>query len=311
MKKLNKKEAKEKLIWFENWKALIPETLDDWKNKLPQELKNKLDKSPESLIALEAFMLDTFSTPEETFDVTNSEILDVIATYIGEVFIENLPDKSAWGVELVKLERPSKEYYFYPYVTREGEFIGFNPYFDLIPNAVYERDGKRLFASFEKQLSVYNELKDEISSDFDVFSNENIPGRGGSCYQYFILIKEDTFKLEEIEKSLNTYFLDRDQDINLYFHDKDRLLLDMGDNYFFHFLMNEEIETEHKEIAQGYDGSKDKSQIESCKRRLEFWGDEDDEGDYLNDHMTILDQVMNIKSLLIFDYRNNLFYDEF
>lgn len=304
MKKLNSKESEERLVWFNDWVSSIPNRLTDWKEELPAELQIKLDKTPESLLELEQFILTKFQSPKETRDPANSKILDAISTYVGEVLRLNLPDKPEWDVELTKLEG-NAEYYFYPYLKRVNPFIGFNPH-TLLPNAVKVREGNKLFAFYEKQLSVYQKKK-------GVKTSKVLPGKGGFSYQYFILVKDESFELWEIEQALKAYYAKKGSENKVHFHNEGHLLVNMGGDYYFHFQLDtsEGVLQESKEIAENYKGNKDKSVIASCKSRVEFWGDEDPNGDYINDHMYLLEQLLQNDKLMIFDFRNGVFFDEF
>jgi len=303
VKKLNSKESEERLIWFKDWVSSMPNRLNNWKEQLPKEIKVKLDKTPESLLQLEQFILTKFANPREARDPANSKMLDAVSTYIGEVLRLNLPDKPEWDVELTKLEG-NAEYYFYPYLKRTSPFIGLNPH-TLIPNTIKVREGNKLFTFYEKQLSVYQKKK-------GVMPSKVILGKGGFSYQYFILVKDESFELNEIERTLEAYYAKKGSGDNVYFHNDRHLLVNMEGNYYFHFQLDtsEGVLQESKEIAENYKGDKDKSVIASCKSRVEFWGDEDPEGDYINDHMYLLEQLMQNDKLLIFDFRNGVFLDE-
>ena len=304
MKKLNKKESLERQQWFENWLSTIDKRISSWKDTLEDDLKKELDKSPESLKNLEKYLLVTFQKPSQTRDQVNADLVDAISTYLGQVFIESMPDNHIWEVELVKTGDPS-EYYFYPYLKRENPFIGFNPYYDLIPFAVNKKEGSTIIDFYNKQLDFYEKEKEDFKP------TKVPPGRGGFSYQYFILVKNESFDLKEVEQAIKTYYVKKAAN-NVHFHNEQHLLVNTGDNYYFHFQLDtsEGVLQESKEIAENYTGSKDKTVIASCKSRVEFWGDEDTNGDYINDHMYLLEQLMQNDKLLIFDFRNGVFFDE-
>lgn len=306
MKKLNKKESLERQQWFENWLSTIDKRISSWKDTLEDDLKKELDKSPESLKILEKYLLETFQKPSQTRDQANADLVDTISTYIGQVFIENMPDNHIWEVELVKTGDPS-EYYFYPYLKRENPFIGFNPYYDLIPFAVNKKQGGIIIDFYNKQLDFYKKEKGDLKP------SKVIPGKGGFSYQYFILVKDESFELNEIEQALKAYYSKKGSEDRVYFHNERHLFVNMGDNYYFHFQLDtsQGVLQESKEIAENYEGEKDRAVIASCKSRVEFWGDEDPRGDYINDHMNLLEQLLQNDKLLIFDFRNGVFFDEF
>jgi len=304
MKKINAKESEERLVWFDYWLCSISDRLNNWKESLPNELKVKLDNSPESLIHLEQFILSKFQNPIDARDPVNEKILDAISTYIGEVLRLNLPDKPEWDVELTKLE-VNDEYYFYPYLKRNSPFVGFNPH-TLLPNAIKVREGNKLFGFYEKMLTVYQKKK-------SIISTKTLPGQGGFSYQYFILIKNNSFDLNEIALVLQDCYSKKGEGGKVYFHNEKHLLVNMGNNYYFHFQLDtsEGVLQESKEIAQKYNGNKNKDLIASCKNRVEFWGDEDPDADYINDHIYLLEKIMLNDKLMIFDFRNGTFFDEF
>jgi len=57
---------------------------------LPEELKQSLDYSSESLVALEHWLKEEYSSSTDLYNLSNSLHLDGAARYVGEVFLKQL-----------------------------------------------------------------------------------------------------------------------------------------------------------------------------------------------------------------------------
>jgi hypothetical protein len=83
---------------FETWVTFLHDRVEDWTDTLEDEFKEKLDFTPESLPALESYILETYSI--DTFqDKRMNSIMDAIVSYFGETLRSHLP-KAYWKIEL-------------------------------------------------------------------------------------------------------------------------------------------------------------------------------------------------------------------
>jgi hypothetical protein len=75
---------------FEAWVDLMDDVLQDFKELLPGEVAAKLDDSPESLGALEAWILKNYADYHAVKAEKNTTLIDGAARYLGEVLRRNL-----------------------------------------------------------------------------------------------------------------------------------------------------------------------------------------------------------------------------
>ena len=92
---LNKKELKERQMWLEKWRESIDVRINAWMETLDANLRKSLDKTPDSFLALERYLIDNFEDGSAR-DKKNEKVFDAVCTYIGEVFRINLPGKLVW-----------------------------------------------------------------------------------------------------------------------------------------------------------------------------------------------------------------------
>jgi hypothetical protein len=79
---------------LEAWLSAMDFELDiEFQDELPDDFP--FDFTRESLLPLEAFILDQLETEQDVEDSDNKELVDRIARYIGETFRRNLPE-AAW-----------------------------------------------------------------------------------------------------------------------------------------------------------------------------------------------------------------------
>ncbi|SMG09462.1 hypothetical protein SAMN05661096_00217 [Marivirga sericea] len=304
MKKLSDKMKKERELSFLKWLEEKDTLIKNWLRLIPDSFSNGLDYSLESLVLLSDYLILNYKMPESTESLTNQDEMMAVSGYIGEVYIRNIPGNKEWIMSELTPRKNNKFEFFYLVGERNKDQI--NPFSAYIPSLIYSKDNQEIYLSLKA-------IKNN-SEEFIKKSNaaKVIPGKGGFSYQYFILVKDESFELNEIEQALKIYYAKKGSRDRVYSHNERHLLVNMGDNYYFHFQLDtgEGVLQESKEIAENYKGDKDKSVIASCKSRVEFWGDEDPDGDYINDHMYLLEQLMQNAKLLIFDFRNGVFYDE-
>lgn len=302
MSKVTAKELKQRENNLQEWLTNKDIFLNEWIKSLPKEYSMSMDFSINSLLKLGEYIILQYDNPNSMLKTENPKELDAISGYIGEVFIENITGDNKWCIS----DAPSKKGMYNFYFNVDGEFGEFNPFNSCVPNLVYSKESDKIYALLQGKVAY---VKDKI---IEATTDNRIPGKGGYSYQYFILVKEESFQLYEIEQTLKSYYAKRGWEDKVSLHNENHLLVDLSNDYYFHFQfdMSDSVLQESKEIAENYKGNKDKAIIASCRSRVEFWGDEDPDGDYLNDHMFILEQIMKNEKLLIYDYRNGVFFDE-
>ena len=303
MKKLTAKQRKDRGRLLDEWLSNKNELLTNWKNSLDAEINNNFDYSLESLKDLGVYLIDRFESPAELRDLRNSGEVFLINGYINEVFIRNIKGGD-WSWLISEYLERSKVEYFYPFIVGMEGLFTINTYDTSLGSMIYSKDTNDLYSYFDNAQHVINEkLASRVVP---------MPGKGGYSYQHFLLLRDEEVSLTTVGAVLEPYFEKWDEDIKLSFYNEKHLLVDMGKDYYFHFSLDtsEGVIEESKDIAQNYKGEKDKEQIASCKSRIEFWGDEDTDGDYINDFMVILEQLQSNKDIMIFDFRNNVFFDE-
>ncbi|MEY5049637.1 MAG: hypothetical protein RLZZ175_2996 [Bacteroidota bacterium] len=284
----------------EEWLPCIPCRIEYLKEFVGFEVATKLDFSKESLMIVSQLLLDNFKDPYNYGLSDDKQLLDAITTYIGEVYIKFGNGLISWKAFNIKPRE--NEYYF------EGVLIFAN--------------GNGNYPPSNYPYIIHHKAINEISKIFNAFIHfdvENykpiipIPGRGGYAYQYFILLKDESFTLQIVEDTIQNYNLKFSKGFELSYYNDKHLLVKMSDDYYFHFSFDDSagLDEESQSIASKYQGEKDKSAIASCKTRIEFWGDEDPNGDYINAHMSLLDLFISNEDIFIYDFRNGMFYDEF
>lgn len=286
-----------------NWKKTINERIDSWIKLFDEDIRFKLNFSPNSLNIVEEILLKKYENIEHLNQDDDFEFVDNCLTYIGEIFRKN--------DNIRTLEWIVDEYNHKVFPTLECPFYK-NSWVDNahhLPYLLHVRTGKTLHDYFIKNTTYFLNNKKRL---FRGVKPKPMPGMGGYSYQYFILVKDESFKLQEIEEELKSYYSKKGVENKVFFYNEEHLLVEMSDNYFFHFQLNtsEDVLQESEEISESYVGDKDKSLIASCKMRIEFWGDADEDADYVNEYMYILEQFMDNENLLIYDHRNGVFFDE-
>lgn len=79
--------------FFEFWLIEMDSALDRFFGALPKCTRQGMDYSPDSLQILEAWLLGKYSDTSMMLPSSESELVDGIARYIGEVFRKNLGGK--------------------------------------------------------------------------------------------------------------------------------------------------------------------------------------------------------------------------
>ena len=71
---------------FQNWLAHMDDALEAFLAPLPAEVRERLNGSPESLGALEVWLLERYPTMDSILEDEEASHLDGAARYVGEVF---------------------------------------------------------------------------------------------------------------------------------------------------------------------------------------------------------------------------------
>lgn len=308
-RKLNENELKQRTVWFNDWTKTIDERINNWRETLPRQLKQKLDKSPESLLSLGEYLVETFHNSDSANDPALEGIMDAIATYIGEVYRLNLPGKQLWRPSTEVIDSETPKFYFYCKVGLDFNNGGENPS-SQVRFVLYNKASRRLFEYFQ---ILVKSTEESIRNEEKRRNETPIPGRGGYSYQYFILLLNDSYRLIDLEKILKSFYSSKPKSPGVYLANEARLVVEMSKEFCFHFWYDNRssVLEESKEIAESYTGNKKKIElISSCKHRIEFWGDSDPGGEYFNEHLFILDEIVKIEGVFVFNIRQGVFYDE-
>jgi len=100
---------------FEEWLIAMDDKLVELMNEVPVELSEKLDYSPESLAALEKWLITAYPSTESIME-SDKYFLDRLACYVGETFRKNTG--SLWSIDF---SDDQNAFYGIPVVKREGD----------------------------------------------------------------------------------------------------------------------------------------------------------------------------------------------
>ena len=311
-RKMTKKELKEHLERFYNWVPTIADRIDLWKKTLPETIASRLDMSKKSLHVLEEYLVDNFTDYTTFFSPSNSQNVDGVCTYIGEVYRANLHGEVTWKSgrdEIIEADPPQLHF---PYeICLEFDSRGESPA-RKIPYILHNRTSNCLLEYLETGLT-FN-FTHSIEFHEKAKTQIPIPGRGGYSYQHFLLLKNDSYGLKDLENFVSNFYAKRPNSPKVYLANEARLVVEFTKEFCFHFWYDDRpnvVAAESKEIAEEYrNGKKDKAVIAACKRRIEFWGDSDPNGEYFNEHLFLLSEIVNIPDLLVFNFKQGVFYDE-
>lgn len=309
-KRLTKKEQAERIKWLEVWVDKIPNRIQSWLETLDEGTQEKLDYSPESLLVIDKYLSSLDSKILQHYAKDHKDLLHSIASYIGENLRKNLPHEMKWGIRLDEyLKIINDNMTDTIYVLDDEPFLinktladlsiqnnfGFNIYsriYSLIKNKTCKGFYESYQGYYEGSLEQLKELNELIKKP-----HKKMLGRGGYSYQYYLLLKTSENFLIVIAKQLENHLKTRKDNTEISFHDDNHLLvkMDKDKDYYFHFWFDnsDDTQSEIKEIAQNYDGVKDKNLLSSCQSRIEFWGDEDQDMNFFNDSLFLLEQLEN------------------
>lgn len=101
---------------FEFWLADMDDALAGFRESIPSSIRAELDFSPESLDALEAWLLETYASADELLKSESSRAVDGLARYVGETF-----RKAIGGKWEIRVDDPKYVYYGLPQLTGYSE----------------------------------------------------------------------------------------------------------------------------------------------------------------------------------------------
>lgn len=299
MAELKGKAREERLAWFEVWKFRKEQYLKVILSKIPQ-----LDYSPSSLVVIERFLLENFAGPYDVFLLKHESLVNAICLYIGEVFKQNIDPSIEWKVKLDNTNESDEKYKFIFYLGNYEGFMAVDIFYEL-PYVIKQSTGDKLLSKFQSSLKAYNR---EIAI-LKKFKESSIPASKGNQYSHFLFFKKGHSVLELIEKKLKEYLKKRKPSIAIKSYNETRLVITFPDHYNFHFSLDNRdlVQLELKEIAE--DKGITNPNLLACNARVEFWGDEDLDGDFFNEHLFILEQLENLP-IYIFDLTQGVFFDK-
>ena len=292
-KKLSKSERKAiEADWFER----MPKQLNEWLASLPEALQKQLDYSPESLLALQEYLWEKYDDIPAIEHPKNQKEAEAAGYYYGETYRKHMPMELHWEAGDILDDSDIS-----PMLLANNEYI--NAWTDIFRQlAASVAESQR---SESELLWYFNGGKEVYQRKID--NNERVenlapivPGRGGYSYQYFLLQTDKQNLLPKIEKLLKQYFSSENNPAKASFYNDNHLLINMEDDYYFHLThsSNESIREEIQEMAQDYNGEIEPSKIAQCQSRLEFWGDEDSDLDYMNDALWILQEISELPEII-------------
>ena len=214
--------------------------------------------------------------------------------YIGEVYRRNISLNIEWDVN-VDTSGEYKDmdmYNFLCYITSYKGFIGFNPFF-RIPSAIKKRTGDKLYSHLIHNIKLFKERIETEEKPGKVFEFK------GCQYNYFLFVKNGDLSLGEINRKLVNYYKLKCKRVDFDFFNETHLILTLDTGYNFHFSLQNgsHVQEEAKELGLNPN---------EIKTRIEFWGDADSDGTYLNAHLFILEQLESEK-LSVFNISQGYF----
>jgi hypothetical protein len=141
-------EAKNDL--FQYWLMEMGDKLDEFIEKMPKELE--LNYSPESLLRLESWILENYSTVGDILKDSEKTMLDSLARYVGEVYRRNL--KGKWKLYL---DDPDNVFYELPVIMVPSETVPPICPLTEVTASVDRRRGNYIHNLFQKKMKRMNE----------------------------------------------------------------------------------------------------------------------------------------------------------
>jgi len=102
---------------FEEWLMGIDSRIDSLRATLPADVAGALDYSAGSLDALEEWLLSRYASTSDVIDESEKEMLDLLASYVGEAFRTNIG-----GIWNIDLEDERNVYFNIPVLEQNGKW---------------------------------------------------------------------------------------------------------------------------------------------------------------------------------------------
>lgn len=96
---LTEEEIEARIDELDRWIELVDKRIYEMLEKLPSHISKKLDGSVSSLSVLENHLLNNYKS-SDLFLPQNEGLLNAIISYLGKVYIQNLPYTSYWNTEI-------------------------------------------------------------------------------------------------------------------------------------------------------------------------------------------------------------------
>ncbi|KFZ40562.1 MULTISPECIES: hypothetical protein [Thermoactinomyces] len=139
--------------WFEEWLMIHPDELEKLQKKLGHL---DLDYTPESLLRVEAWVLENYSSPDEILKDEEKMTLDGLLRYVGEVFKIHLQGR--WNIHQ---EDPEHLFYNLPVISFPGNIPDTSP-LSLITASLDRKSGNFLYDSLNRKKN-YMESQDILA----------------------------------------------------------------------------------------------------------------------------------------------------
>ena len=128
---------------FEEWLFSLPDKQQEFKILFFDKTGIKLDNSTSALDDIEAWILDSFDTKEELLKEGHKYLLDLIVSYIGGIFRENLNAK--WDIDL---ENKENAYYRLPIIMDDSMSVPVSPH-TLVTASIGRKKGNFISTVFK------------------------------------------------------------------------------------------------------------------------------------------------------------------
>jgi hypothetical protein len=103
---------------FEGWLMFMDDTIQQLLDELPEDVAQQLDFAPDSLVALEKWLLSKYLSTKAILQPSENWTLDRVARYVGETI-----RRTAGGEWSIELEKPDYAYYRLPEIRREDGWV--------------------------------------------------------------------------------------------------------------------------------------------------------------------------------------------
>ena len=303
-RKLTKSQIKKRMVWFEDWKDKLPRKLEKKISELPAGISKQMDFSIDSLPFFEEYLLSLDELREQYASMysKNEEIIDFSCSYLGEVVRRKFPNVLNWVVGERGKRFEGEEYFtFFPALRTEIRPTGIDPYYD-ISSALGKRSGNTFMEAYNRTCRIIDDWKNQGQI---IDQEKKTPGDGQYYHHYWLLVNDNFFDFSKLKETVKTHFKKRKQDCEVYYFNPSWLVVKLK-NYNFHFNYDtsNDVQVEMKELAEDYTGRGNKTLISDSIARIEFWGDRDDNQDYMNEALFLLQNLNEQQGLHFYDFKS-------